>query len=203
MIKLIHLTLFSAVCTIIFSGCINRGDYNYGGAFPKVQLPAEGKMIGILDPRGPFGDLDARDLVHKSIRKSLSRCAAVTLLTEDQLNERAKLPVILGDQLSESNLRWFVEQTELDYLILPDVGPGSLQDLPGSFNNFPADREASVRIIVYDLSDCGELKSITVNGRLNLKPDKRIWELEASEKSIGYTALRKGLKRLGKFTDCR
>lgn len=202
MTRLFRLALRLGVIACLLSSCIYRGSYSYGGAFPNVQLPAEGKTIGVLDPRGAFGDKDARNLLHKSIKKSFGSCTSLTLLTEDNLNERGKLPAIFGDQLSESNLRWFVEQTELDYLILPKVGPGSLQDLPGSFNDIPADREASVRIIVYDLTDGGELKSITVNGRLNLKEEKKIWELEASEENIGLTALRKALKRLGKLTDC-
>lgn len=197
------MTAFALALSFFMFSCINRGNYNYGGAFSNVQLPTEGKTIGVLDPRGTFGDEIARAIVQKRLKKYFSRCTATTLLTEDELNEQAQLPAIFGDQLSESNLQWFVEQTTLDYLILPDIGPGSLQDSPGSFNNFPADREASVRITIYDLADGGELKSIIVNGRLNLKADKKIWELETTEKGMGYTALRKALKRLGKFTDCR
>lgn len=41
------------VLTILTSGCTYLGEYTYGGEFPNIQLPAKGKVIGMLDPRGP------------------------------------------------------------------------------------------------------------------------------------------------------
>ncbi|MFT6000962.1 MAG: hypothetical protein ACI81P_003428 [Neolewinella sp.] len=191
-------------CLLLFcTSCINQGHYRYGGAFPNAQLPAIGKKIGVLDPRGPFGDENARKTLHLALKKAMGKCEGTVVYTEDQLNQLAQLPAIFGDHLSDGNLDWFVEQTDLDYLILTDVGPGRLNDDPQPFIIAPADREASVSLIVYDLADGGQLKSITVTGTLNLKEDKRIWELEASEEGMGTNALRKAIKRLGKFSDCR
>ncbi|WP_020570053.1 hypothetical protein [Neolewinella persica] len=188
---------------LLFTSCINRGNYHYGGSFPNAQLPAIGKKIGVLDPRGPFGDVNARKTLHATFKRTFGKCEDTVVYTEDQLNQLAQLPAIYGDYLSDSNLDWFVEQTDLDYLILTDVGPGRLTDDPQPLNISTADREASVRVIVYDLADGGELKNITVTGRLNLDVDKQFWELEASEEGLGTFALKKAMKRLGKFTDCR
>ncbi|MFT7121610.1 MAG: hypothetical protein ACJAZ9_001792 [Neolewinella sp.] len=197
-----HLLLYTLLITSL-SSCISKGFYRYGGAYPNVQLPLESEHIGVLEPRGIFGNEHAKRLTYKKLGKKFGKCSSATLLTENQLNEQGQLPAIFEDQLSSANIQWFMDHTDLDYLIYIDVGPGSLQDLPGSLNPVTADRMASVRLIVYDLADGGELKSITVNGTLNLKPDKRIWELESSEEGIGYTALKKALKRLEKFTNCR
>lgn len=200
-----HLPLLALTTLLLSSltGCINHGSYRYGGAFPNVQLPAEGKTIGMLDPRGAYGDERARDLLQSMVKKAFGKCPGTVLLTEDELNAKAQLPAIFGDQLSDGNLDWFVENTELDYLVVADVGPGSFEKGPISPVAVLADRQASTVITVYDLADGGPLKSIAVTGSLLLDPDGKIWELEASETSIGYRSLRKGLKRLGKYSDCR
>jgi hypothetical protein len=195
---------FLFLCLVLlFTSCINRGTYHYGGAFPNVQLPATGKKIGVLDPRGPFGDVNARKTLHATLKRTFGKCEDAVVYTEDQLNQLAQLPAIYGDYLSDGNLDWFVEHTDLDYLVLTDVGPGRLNDDPQPLNIATADREASVRLIVYDLADGGELKSITVTGRLELEEDLEFWQLEASEEGIGTLALKKAMKRLGKFTNCR
>ncbi|MFK8162109.1 MAG: hypothetical protein AB8H12_06550 [Lewinella sp.] len=191
-------------CLLMFcTSCIKQGHYRYGGTFPNAQLPAIGKKIGVLDPRGPFGDGYARKTLHATFKRTFRKCEYTVVYTEDELNQMAQLPAIYGDHLSDDNLDWFVEHTDLDYLILTDVGPGRLNNDPSLVNLPSADREASVLLIVYDLADGGELKSITVTGTLNLEADKQIWELEASEKGMGNNALRKAMKGLGKFTDCR
>lgn len=200
-----YLTRFTPlilVFTMLTSGCTYLGEYTYGGEFPNIQLPAKGKVIGMLDPRGPFGDKQAKDLFQKRMRQYFGKCDRTVLLTEEGLNERGLLPAIYGASLSEDNLKWFVEKTKLDYLVFPDIGPGALQDMPESFQNSTADLEASVRLIVYDLNDGGELKSITVNAQLDYDVDRNLWELEPSEKKLGQAALNKAVLRLAKFTNC-
>lgn len=193
----------ATLLSLLFSGCINHGNYRYGGAFPNAQLPAVGKQIGILDPRGPFGDVYAQKTVQNMLKSVFRQCNDATIYTEDQLNAQDKLPAIYNEHLSDSNLEWFVKNTTLDYLILLDVGPGILNDQPDPLLMPSADREASVSLLVYDLADGGILKEVTVTGQLKIEEDLQFWELSASEESMGLKALRKAMKRLGKFTDCR
>lgn len=194
---------FSALLLmVLLTGCYSRGGYRYGGEFQNVQLPATGKKIGILDPRGPFGDEAATTLVQKTVAKAFKKCPTTQLLTESELYLTYKIPALTGNGLSEADLDWFTKNTPLDYLILTDVGPGQLEGTPTNLRGFTADREASVLLTVYDLADGGALKTITVTGTLMLKEDPRWYELEYKEEQIGRRALKKSVKRLARFSDC-
>lgn len=187
---------------VLLTGCISRGGYRYGGEFQNVQLPATGKKIGLLDPRGPFGNEETAALVQKTVAKAFKKCPTTQLLSESELYLAYKIPALTGNGLSEADLNWFTNNTPLDYLILIDVGPGQLEGLPATQRGFTADREASVLLTVYDLADGGVLKTITVTGTLMLKEDPRWYELEYKEEQIGQRALKKSLQRLARFSDC-
>ena len=186
----------------LLSSCYSRGSYRYGGDFQNIQLPATGKKIGLLAPRGPFGDEAATALVQKTVAKAFKKCPTTQLLTESELYLRYNIPALTGNGLSEADLDWFTNNTPLDYLILTDVGPGQLEGAPTTLRGFTADREASVLLTVYDLADGGFLKTITVTGSLMLKEDPRWYELEYKEEQIGRRALKKSIKRLARFSDC-
>jgi len=74
--------------------CFRTGTYQYGGAFVNVQLPVVGKKIGILDPRGPYGDPEAKRAMYKVLNQTIARCPGTKILTEDEMNDRGELPPI-------------------------------------------------------------------------------------------------------------
>ena len=197
-----RLTLLLGIVLLFCTGCLYRGNYNYGGSYPNALLPAAAQKIGYLEPRGPFGDDFVIKLMDRMMESTFAKCDDTTLLNESKLNQMGNLPAIYGETLSEGNLSWFTENTDLDYLILTDVGPGRLTNDPYASFQAPADRQASVQLTIYDLADGAVLKTITVTGSLTLKRDKRIWELEASEESMANTAMKKAVKRLYKLSDC-
>jgi|GEM_PF-3495764 len=193
---------FSSLLILLLTGCYSRGSYRYGGEFQNVQLPATEKMIGILDPRGPFGDERAAEMLQKTVAGAFKKCSGTELVSETQLYAEYKIPPLMGNGLTETELVWFRDNTPLNYLILTDVGPGQLENTPTNLRGFTADREASVLLTVYDLADGGALKTITVTGTLMLKEDNKWYELEYNEEQMGRRALKKALKRLAKFSDC-
>lgn len=192
------------ICLLLtLFGCIDYGSYRYGGAFANVQLPVTERTIAVLDPRGAFGDQRARGFTLRRLRKRFGACPETRLLTEDDLNATGHLPAIYGNELSDSNLDWFVNNTEVDYLILIDVGPGDFAKGPLAPPAIVADREASTLLTVYALTDGGVLKTLAVTGSLNERPNRRIWEFDADEAAIGFRSLRKALQCLNKYSGCR
>lgn len=186
----------------LFTSCANRGNYTIMGSFNKVQLSFASKKIGVLEPRGPFGDQAAQRQVDIGLKK-LGKCPETIVFSEDQLNQTDRLPAIFGEGLSEAHLRYFMDNTDLDYLIYIDVGPGRADAGTGQPLGFGADREAYSRFFVFDLTDGTEAKSITVNGTLNLTEDRKWYQYDYTEPSISRRALKKGLKSLIKYSDCQ
>lgn len=172
------------------------------GSYEKVQLSFRGKNIGILDPRGAFGDTDAQREVELQIKK-LSKCVGTDVLTEPMLNATNRLPAIYGESLEESHLQYLAENTDLDYLIYIVTGPGRLTSETGLFPGFGADREGHAYFIIYDLPNEVAIKTITVNGTLNVDDNKRWYETEYSERDIGHRSIKKGFNLLFRFSDCR
>ncbi|WP_273444884.1 hypothetical protein [Neolewinella agarilytica] len=197
-----HLPLLLLITLALFTSCANRGHYTVMGSFNKVQLPFAGKKIGVLEPRGVFGDEAAQREVDLGMKK-LGKCPETTVFTEEQLNRTDRLPAIFGEGLSDSHIQYFTENTDLDYLIYIDAGPGRADAGTGQPLGFGADREAHSRLFVFDLGDGSEIKSITVNGTLNITEDKKWYQYDYGEPSIGRRALQKGLKYLVKYSDCR
>ena len=182
--------------------CIRYGDYRYGGAFVNARLPVEGKKIGILEPRGPFGDAEAKRVMYNTLIKTLGKCPNTYVATEDGLHDRGELPPIYGDQLSEENMAFFVEKTSLDFLLFLDVGPGKV--VGGAVLDIPsAHQEVSVILTIYDLNQGDIFQEIIVNGALDFDPDLQLWEIEATPKQMGMMALKKALHRVRRFSDCR
>jgi len=194
--------LLLLVLLISVSGCIRYGEYRYGGEFVNAQLPVRGKKIGILEPRGQYGDAEAKKLLYQTAIKTLGRCPTVFIATEDGLNERGELPPIYSDQLSEDNLIFFVEKTSLDYLVFLDVGPGRVSGgavLPPTRS---ANQEVAVILTVHDLNHGGVFKEIVVNGTLDYDLDLQLWETEATPKQMGMMAIKKALLMLTRLSDC-
>jgi hypothetical protein len=190
------------ILLVFSSSCIRYGNYRYGGEFVNAQLPVKGKKIGILEPRGQFGDAEAKEMLYRTAVKTLGRCPTAYVATEDGLNERGELPPIYSDQLSEDNLIFFVEKTSLDYLIFIDVGPGRVSGgavLPPLQN---ANQEVAAILTVYDLNHGGIFKEIVVNGTLDFDPDLQLWETEATPKQMGLMAIKKALQKLTRLSDC-
>ncbi|MEL6274758.1 MAG: hypothetical protein AAFU03_06640 [Bacteroidota bacterium] len=181
--------------------CARRGSYTITGSYENVQLLFSGKKVGILDPRGAFGDADALREVELQLKK-LIKCPGTEVLTEDQLSATGWLPAIYSENLEKSHLQYFTEKTDLDYLIHIVTGPGRLASQTGLSAGFGADREAHAHLIVYDLHNKTEAKTITVNGTLNQDVDKKWYETEYSEPDLGRRAIRKGLELLIKYSDC-
>lgn len=190
------------VLLIFLSGCIHYGNYRYGGEFVNAQLPVNGKRIGILEPRGQYGDAEAKKIMHKTLVKTLGRCSNTYVATEDGLNDRGELPPIYGEELSEENITFFVEKTTLDYLIFIDVGPGRVAGgavLPPLQS---ANQEVAVILTVYDLNQVGFFKEIVVNGALDYDGDLQLWETEATPKQMGMMAIKKAILKLAQLSDC-
>jgi hypothetical protein len=201
MIHLNRIPIFLLLTLSLF-GCIRYGEYRYGGEFFNAQLPVNGKKIGILEPRGQYGNAEAKKVMHQTLIKTLGKCPDTYIATEDGLNKRGELPPIYGEELSEDNLIFFVEKTTLDYLILLDVGPGRVAGgavLPPLQS---ANQEVAAILTVYDLNQGGFFKEIIVNGALDYDPDLQIWETEASPQQMAMMAIRRAVKRLTRFSDC-
>lgn len=198
-----HPRFLLLVFVVFFTAsCVRYGDYRYGGAFVNARLPVNGKKIGILEPRGPYGDAEAKKVVYRTLIETLGRCPDTYVATEDGLHDRGELPPIYGEQLSEDNMAFFVEKTSLDYLFFLDVGPGKVTG--GAVLDIPsAHQEVSVILTIYDLNQGDIFQEIIVNGSLDFDPDLQLWETEATPKQMGMMALKKALHRVKKFSDCR
>ena len=187
----------------LVSSCVYRGNYTTAGSFERVQLPLRDAGIGVLEPRGPFGDPASADKVYRELRSMLKNCGEAQLLTEDQMNEAAQLPALYGEGLAEHHLKFFVEQTDLDFVLYLDIGPGRGELVPSFPAAIPADREASAFVYVYDLADGELVKTVQVNGRLNLRADPRWYEIEYTEEEIARRALKKALQGVARYSDCK
>ncbi|MEM6771365.1 MAG: hypothetical protein AAF597_12350 [Bacteroidota bacterium] len=196
-----NLLLVLLVGTLL-SGCTYYGEYHYSGEFANAQLPAKGKKIGILDPRGPYGNSTTKKELYQTLKATLGKCRTTRVLTEDGMHDRGEAPPIYNDYLSEDNLRWFVEETTIDSLVWIDVGPGKITG--GTVPYIPtAHQEVSAVFTVYDLNDGSLLKEIIVNGTMDFGTAPSEYQIEATVEQMGTMALRKGLHRLRQFSDCR
>ncbi len=188
--------------TLLLTSCVHRGNYTTAGSFERVQLPLRDARIGVLEPRGPFGDPASADKAYRELRSMLKKCGEAELLTEDMMNEAAQLPALYGEGLAEHNLQFFVEQTDLDYILYLDIGPGRGEMVPSFPAAIPADREASAFVYVYDLTEGALVKTVQVNGRLNLQAEPRWYEIEYTEKEIARRALKKALRGVVQYSNC-
>lgn len=194
--------IFLLTIVFLITSCVRTGDYRYGGAFLNAQLPVIGKKIGVLDPRGPYGDAEATRVMYRTLKQTIAKCPGTKILTEEGMNDRGELPPIYGERLSEENLAWFIEKTDIDFIVFLDIGPGKFEGDTTPRALAPADREASAILIVYDLNHQSVFKEIIVNGSLNLDLDLQLWETEASEADMALVAMKKALKKLRVLSDC-
>ena len=150
-----------ACCIFLLNSCVYRGNYTTAGSFERVQLPLRDARIGVLEPRGPFGDPASADKAYRELRSMLKKCGEAEVLTEDQMNQAAQLPALYSEGLADHYLQFFVEQTDLDYLLYLDIGPGRGEMVPTFPAAIPADREASAFVYIYDLAEGKLLKDRT------------------------------------------
>ena len=186
----------------MFSSCVYRGRYTTAGSFERVQLALRDARVGVLEPRGPYGDPAAAEKVYRELRSPFKKCGEAQLLTEDDMNQQGQLPALYGEGLTDHDLRFFVEQTDLDYLLYLDIGPGRGNMAPSFPAAIPADREASAFVYVYELSEGKLIKTVQVNGTLNEREDARWYELEYTEEQIAGRALKKALRSVVGYSDC-
>ena len=192
-----------ACCIFLLNSCVYRGNYTTAGSFERVQLPLRDARIGVLEPRGPFGDPASADKAYRELRSMLKKCGEAEVLTEDQMNQAAQLPALYSEGLADHYLQFFVEQTDLDYLLYLDIGPGRGEMVPTFPAAIPADREASAFVYIYDLAEGKLLKTVQVNGRLNQRLDLRWYEIEYTEEEIAGRALKKALRGVVRYSDCK
>ncbi|WP_420460544.1 hypothetical protein [Neolewinella sp.] len=186
----------------LVSSCVHRGNYTTAGSFERVQLPLRDARIGVLEPRGPFGDSASADKAYRELRGMLKKCGEPEVLSEDEMNQAQQLPALYGEGVAEHHLRYFVEQTDLDFILYLDIGPGRGELVPSFPAAIPADREASAFVYVYDLSTGTLAKTVQVNGRLNLQEEPRWYEIEYTEEEIARRALKKALRGVVRYSDC-
>lgn len=201
LLNLTRLILLSTIA-LLFSSCFRLGHYQYGGAFLNAQLPVVGKKIGVLDPRGPYGNAEAKKLMYQTLKQTIAKCPGTKILTEDGMNDRGELPPIYGEQLSEDNLAWFIEKTDIDFIVFLDIGPGKFEGATTPAPLRPGGREASALLIVYDLNHQSVFKEIIVNGSLDLDTELQVWEIEATEAEMALSAMKKAIRKLRMLSDC-
>ena len=201
----LRLCLPGFYCCMVFllTSCVYRGNYTTAGSIERVQLPLRDARIGVLEPRGPFGDPASAEKAYRELRSMLKKCGEAEVLTEDQMNQAAQLPALYGEGLADYHLRFFVEQTDLNYLLYLDIVPGRGEMVSTFPAAIPADREASAFVYIYDLAEGTLLKTVQVNGRLNQRPDLRWYEIEYTEEEIARRALKKALRGVVRYSDCK
>lgn len=194
--------LFLAVLlTLLTTACVHRGYYMVQGTYDKVSVDFTDTKIGIIDPRGVFGDEEALQSQKRGF-KQLTKCDRVLLLSESDLRFTSTPPPPYGEVLTDADFEYLQAYTDLDYLIFSETGPGRAEPVPGSGFSPVAAREAYAFLALYDLNTGEELKTITVNGSLNPNPDANWFEVYYDEESIARRALLKAVRRLVEYATC-